>query len=59
MWKIEITHINDYGTNQTHSMKQMITDREMNSITDDTDLILHYVQQCVDEIKKSMENIES
>ena len=58
MWKIEVTHINDYGTNQTHSMKQMITDREMNS-TQDLDIILHCVQQCVDEVKKSMENIES
>ena len=58
MWKIEVTHINDYGTNQTHSMKQMITDQEMNS-THDPDIILHRVQQCVDEVKKSMENIES
>ena len=58
MWKIEVTHINDYGTNQNHSMKQMITDQEMNS-TRDQDIILHRVQQCVDEVKKSMENIES
>lgn len=58
MWKIEVTHINDYGTNQTHSMKQMITDQEMNS-TRDQDIILHRVYQCVEEVKKSMDNIES
>lgn len=58
MWKIEVTHINDYGTKQTHSMKQMITDQEINS-TREPDLILQRVQQCIDEVKKSMENIES
>jgi hypothetical protein len=57
MWKIEITHIDDYREGQTHSMKQMITDQEMNS--GDEDLLLYRVQQCIEEVKKSMENIES
>jgi hypothetical protein len=57
MWIIEITHIDDYRENQTHSMKQMITDQEMNSGRED--LFLYRVQQCIDQVKKSMEDIES
>ena len=58
MWKIEITHIDDYREDQTHSMKQMITDTEMNS-TLNQNLILQRLQQCIDQIKKSIEDIES
>tara|TARA_R110000868_G_scaffold543_9_gene3958 strand:- start:4135 stop:4308 length:174 start_codon:yes stop_codon:yes gene_type:complete len=57
MWKIEITHIDDYREGQTHSMKQMITDQEMNS--GNKDIFLYRVQQCIDQVKKSMDNIES
>jgi len=57
MWKIEITHIDDYREDQTHSMKQMITDQEMNSGRED--LFLYRVQHCIDQVKKSMEDIES
>ena len=57
MWKIEITHIDDYREGQTHSMKQMITDQEMNS--GNKDVMLYQILHCIDQVKTSMEDIES